>query len=150
MLDSIPCPAAGTNHLPLQGDPEPLQRAGRAVPAPTAARASREHSPLLRSATASPSLLHALMIKTAVSCPHRKIHPSVTLKLQRARKMLPNLPIAGKTQDLPTNRKGLSYGPCPGLLLKGLLSHTVASLFSLICARTLRRHRGKGLRRQSR
>lgn len=32
---------------------------------------------------------------------------------QWARKMLTNLPISGKTQDCPTNGKGLSNGPCP-------------------------------------
>lgn len=57
------------------------------------------------------SSLHS--INTSVLCPHHKIDPAVTLKLQWVRKMLASLPVAGKTQGFLTNGKGLSYGPCP-------------------------------------
>lgn len=87
---------------PLLGDSEPPQKVSEP---------SQQGAQLALMLSHCQSL--SSIIKMSLYCPHCEIHLSVTFKLQRARKMLINLPVSGGTQDFPINGKGLPYGPCP-------------------------------------
>jgi len=70
---------------------------------------------------------------------------SIPRPIQWARKMLTNLPIAGETQDLATNGKGLSCSPCPraATAKKFAIPHRIFFLL-LLCPEPSQGTEGRG------